>query len=149
MGPEPREIKPTRALVPIQKSVIEWDADGNPVLAAQPALNPKQIQEAYFIVAAQPFVCGDPLSPDFGKYDGMTIAEVLVRKELEAAAGQGDANGIAAIEIVMNRLIGPPMTRSRNENVNVAASYEDVLKSIAEKAKGAVAQRDSLFGDLE
>lgn len=137
-------------LVPVQRRIIEWDAEGNPILAAVPVLTKQHLTSLYFIAAAQPFVCDDPLDPDFGKYDGLTCAEVMVRKQIEDAAKSGD---VQKIETVMDRLIGKPV--NRGENVNVHASYEDFLKGVAARsvAEGPVidvqpVEPASIFGDL-
>lgn len=121
----------TTALVPVQRRIIKWE-NGVPVLAAEPVLTKNHVQSLYFIAAAQPYEVTDPLDPDFGLYDGMTIAEVMVRKQLIAAARSGDD---AKIEAAMDRLIGKPMARGENVNVNLGGSYETYLKGLAEKMK--------------
>ncbi len=134
------------ALVPVQRRIIKWE-NGVPVLTAEPVLTKNHVQSLYFIAAAQPYEVTDPYDPDFGKYDGMTIAEVLVRKQLLAAAKSGD------VEAAMDRLIGKPMARGENVNVNLGGSYETYLKGLAEKAKAApidaqVVEESGVFGDL-
>ena len=136
-------------VVPVLQRVIVWDEGGLPQLVAEPVLTKTHIRQAYFLIAAQPFVCDDPLDPDFGKYDGMTIAEVLVRKQLMGAASSGDPK---QIEDAMDRLIDKPI--SRGENLNVNASYEQYLKGLAAKLAGVsptidVTPSTNLFGDLE
>lgn len=117
------------ALVPVQQRLIVW-RDGQPVLAAEPVLTRGTLQNLYLVAAAQPYEVNDPLDPDFGKFDGMTIAEVLVRKQLMKAAKSGDA------EAVMDRLIGKSLSRGENVNVNIDGSYEGFLKrKAAELAK--------------
>ena len=130
MEARPASISAQVALVPVQKRIIEWH-DGQPVLAVQPVLSKAHVTSLYFITAAQPYEVTDPLDPDFGKYDGMTIAEVLVRKQLERAAKSGNT---AEIEIVMDRLIGKPLSRS--ENLTVNDTYENYLKRLAGKISG-------------
>ena len=137
------------ALVPVQSRIIKWE-NGVPVLTAEPVLTRTHVQSLYLIAAAQPYEVTDPLDPDFGLYDGMTVAEVLVRKQLLAAARSGD------VEQVMDRLIGKPMSRGENVNVNLGGTYEDYLKGLAAKAgapKGpidveVVEPQSSVFGDL-
>lgn len=132
------------ALVPVQQRLIIW-RDGQPVLASEPVLTRGTVQNLYLLGAAQPYEITDPLDPDFGKYDGMTIAEVLVRKQLMNAARTGDA------EAVMDRLIGKSMSKSENLNVNVDGSYEGFLKrKAAELAKVVDAEivTPDVFGDL-
>ena len=139
---------PEGALVPVQRRIVEWDAAGQPVLTAQPVLTRQHIQSLYLVAAAQPYVIDDPFDPEFGVYDGMTIAEVLVRKQLMKAAKTGEA------EMVMDRLIGKPM--SRGENVNINATYEQYLKALQAKLAGQPAPPidvtpepdDGVFGDL-
>lgn len=117
------------ALAPVQQRLIVW-RDGQPVLSAEPVLTRGTLQSLYLVAAAQPYEVTDPLDPDFGKYDGMTIAEVLIRKQLMNAARTGDA------EAVMDRLIGKAMSKSENVNVNIDGSYEGFLKrKAAELAK--------------
>lgn len=149
--PPPPSPKPVA--IPVNQRIITWDEHGQPVLTAQPVISKQQIQSLYMVVAAQPYVVDDPLSPDFGVYDGMTVAEVLVRKQITAAAKSGDTS---LIEIVMDRLIGKPLTRG--ENFSVSGSYEDFLKGIETRVKSAPIDvqatplepddGDSLFGDL-
>lgn len=121
-------------LVPVQKRIIEW-VDGAPVLAVQPVLDQSHVRSLYWIVAAQPYVVVDPLDPDFAKYDGLTIAEVLVRKQLEKAARSGDTG---EIEVVMDRLIGKALSKSESVNVNLNGNYETWLRQKAEALKGEV-----------
>ena len=133
-------------IVPVHKTIIKWE-NGVPVLTAEPVLTKNHVQSLYFVAAAQPYEVTDPLDPDFGLYDGMTIAEVMVRKQLLAAAKSGD------VEAAMDRLIGKPMARGENVNVNLGGSYETYLKGLAEKLKGApieaeVVEPTSVFGDL-
>lgn len=136
-----------QALVPVQRRVIKWDDSGLPQLVSEPVLTKTHIRAAYFLIAAEPYVVDDPFDPDFGKYDGMTIAEVLVRKEIEAAIR---SNSIAEIESIMDRLIDKPLARAENHNVN--ASYEDFLRRTEAKVRGAinaeVVASASVFGDL-
>lgn len=132
------------ALVPVQQRLIIW-RDGLPVLASEPVLTRGTVQNLYLLGAAQPYEVTDPLDPDFGKYDGMTIAEVIVRKQLMAAARTGDG------EAIMDRLIGKAMSKSENLNVNVDGSYEGFLKrKAAEIAQVVDAEvvAPNVFGDL-
>lgn len=132
------------ALVPVQQRIIEWK-DGAPVLTTAPVLEKQHVQSLYWIAAAQPYVVDDPLDPDFGKYDGMTIAEVMVRKQLQAAAKSGD------VEAVMDRLIGKALSKSESVNVNLNGNYETWLKDKAKKIVEAEVVSEpaaSLFGDL-
>ena len=134
------------ALVPVNQTIIVFK-DGLPVMTSEPVLTRAHLQSLYFVVAAQPYVVDNPLDPDFGIYDGMTVAEVLVRKQLNKAAKTGD---MAEIEKVMDRLIGKSM--NRGENVNVNASYEDFLKGVEAKSKPSPIEAtivESEFGDLE
>ena len=132
------------ALVPVQQRLIVW-RDGLPVLTSEPVLTRGTVQNLYLLGAAQPYEVTDPLDPDFGKYDGMTIAEVLVRKQLMNAARTGDA------EAVMDRLIGKSLSRGENLNVNVDGSYEGFLKrkaaELAQVVDAEVVEPD-VFGDL-
>lgn len=140
------------AAVPVQQRIIIWNEKGEPVLAAQPVLSKQHLQSIYFVAAAQPYVVEDPLDPDFGLYDGCTIAEVMIRKQMIRAAKTGDKD---EVEKVMDRLLGKP--KWIGESVQVHASYEDVLKSIEAKVKGAsatpsnpidVGTAEDIFGDL-
>ena len=133
-------------VVPVYRTIITWK-DGQPVMAAEPVLTQHHVRNLYLIAAAQPYEVTDPLDPDFGLYDGMTIAEVMVRKQLIAAAKSGD------VEAAMDRLIGKPMARGENVNVNLGGSYETYLKGLSEKMKGApieahVVRDENVFGDL-
>lgn len=149
MAPESgQEIAPV--VVPVQSRIIVWD-NGVPRLAVEPVLARHHIQAIYFVAAAQPFACDDPLDPDFARYDGMTCAEVMVRKQVEGAARSGDTD---EIERVMDRLIGKPLAKS--ESTHVHATYEEALRAISEKARpvdavevgpGHVSDRE-IFGDL-
>ena len=127
---------PVVALVPVQRRIIEWDANGVPILTAQPVLTKAHIQSLYMVVAAQPYEVTDPLDPDFGLFDGMTIAEVLVRKQLLAAVKSGEA------ELVMDRLIGKALTKS--ESVTLHATYEEYLKALEAKMR----PDKTIFGEL-
>lgn len=134
-------------MVPVQQRLIVW-RDGQPVLAAEPVLTRGTLQSLYLVAAAQPYEVTDPLDPDFGKYDGMTIAEVLVRKQLMNAARSGNA------EEVMDRLIGKALSKSESVNVNLNGNYEVWLKQKAEALKAQVLDAEvvepapSVFGDL-
>ena len=131
-------------VVPVLQRVIKWDAAGAPMLVAEPVLDKTQIRKAYFLIAAQPYVVEDPLDPDFAKYEGMTIAEVLIRKQLDGAARSGD---IDAIETVMDRLIDKPL--ARGENLTVSTTYESYLKGLREKlVHEAETVEENPFGDL-
>ena len=137
------------AIVPVQRTIIKWDAQGQPVMTAEPVLTQHHVRSLYMIAAAQPYEVTDPLDPDFGKYDGMTIAEVLVRKQLLAAVRSGE------VEAVMDRLIGRPMARGEQVNVNLDGSYEGYLKGLAEKMAApapidvtAEPAAANVFGDL-
>ena len=137
---------PSTALAPVALERLIVFKDGQPVLTAEPVLTRAHVQSLYLVAAAQPYVVDDPFDPDFGLYDGMTIAEVLVRKQLAKAAKTGE------VESVMDRLIGKSL--SRGENVNVHATYEDFLKGVDAKERGAapidahVVEDENLFGDL-
>ena len=143
----PPELNALPALVPVYKTIITWQ-DGKPIMTAEPVLTKPHIRALYMIVAAQPYEVTDPLDPDFGLYDGMTIAEVMVRKQLLKAARTGD------VEEVMNRLIDKPMARGEQLNVNLDGSYEGYLKGLADKLAGGAAPIDAevaeenIFGDL-
>ena len=132
---------------PAQKRIIEW-RDGAPVLSAIPVLTPQHVRSLYWIAAAQPYEVTDPLDPDFGLYDGLTIAEVMVRKQLLAAARTGN------VEVAMDRLIGKPLAKSESLNVNVSGNYEEWLKAKAEKLRAEAVEAevvrtdDGEFGDL-
>ena len=132
------------ALVPVQRRIIEFK-DGVPVLTTVPVLNKGHVQSMYWIAAAQPYEVADPLDPDFGKYDGMTVAEVMVRKQLLAAAKSGD------VEVVMDRLIGKALSKSESVNVNLNGNYETWLKDKA-AALGKIVEAEvvetNVFGDL-
>ena len=141
------------AIAAVQRSVIKWEG-GVPILKAEPVLTKQSIQSLYPILAAELYEVTDPLDPDFAKYDGMTILEVMVRKQLLTAAKTGN------VEEVMDRLIGKSLSRGENLNVNVGGTYEDYLKGLAAKAGGAppgadarvveatVIEESSVFGDL-
>ncbi len=114
------------AIAAVQRSVIKWEG-GVPILKAEPVLTKQSIQSLYPILAAELYEVTDPLDPDFAKYDGMTILEVMVRKQLLAAARTGN------VEEVMDRLIGKSLSRGENLNVNVGGTYEDYLKGLKAK----------------
>ncbi len=116
------------------------------MMTAEPVLTQGHVRSLYLVVAAQPYEVTDPLDPDFGLYDGMTIAEVMVRKQLLAAARSGD------VEAAMDRMIGKPMSRGENVSINLDGSYENYLKGLAEKLKDAsidtqIVEPASIFGD--
>ena len=143
MGPEPG--KEVAAFVPVQRRIIVFE-NGVPVLTSRPVLTKTHIQSLYLVVAAQPYEGPtDPLDPEFGRYDGMTVAEVMVRKQLEAAAKTGD---VQAIEIAMDRLIGKPLTKS--ENHTITDTYESFLKRLSESIVPAPVDvtPESPFGDM-
>lgn len=132
----------------IQRLII-WK-DGVPVLASEPVLTRNTLQNLYFAAAAQPYEVTNPLDPDFGRFDGMTIAEVMVRKQLVNAARSGDR---ADIEAAMDRLIGKALSKSENLNVNLDdKSYEGFLKRKADELAAKVVEAEvvepNLFGDL-
>ena len=130
MEAQPREIG--RALAPIPSSPspvyqrITKFIDGVPTVVAVPMLTKQNLRDIYLIAASQPYVVEDPFDPEFEKYDGMTCAEVMVRKEIEQAARLGD---MAAAEKIMDRIIGRPEQISKT--LEVSASYEEWLKSQA------------------
>lgn len=93
-------------------------------MTTAPLITKNQLQDLYMAAAAQPFICEDPLDPDF-PYNGMTCAEVMVRKQILKAAQTGDA------EMVMDRLLGRP--KQSVESTKLSLTYEDFLKETARK----------------
>lgn len=157
METQPRKEVAGPILSSVNQRILQVGADGLPQLTVQPLVTKAQLQSLYFVVAAQPYVVEDPLDPDFGRYDGMLIGEVLVRKELEAAVKSKD---LATIEIVMDRLLGKPLSNTKTESLTVSMGYEDFLKNqIARDAAPPATPIDastveeppdevSIFGDL-
>lgn len=127
------------AIVPVLKSVTRWDKNGLPMAGAVPTLTQQSIRECYLAAAAQPFVVEDPFDPDFGKYEGMTIAEVLIRKSFEHALSSGD---LSRIEIVMDRLIGKSVAHSESKNLVATTNIEAWLKERAAAVSGREASED-------
>jgi hypothetical protein len=89
-------------------------------------LTKQNLRDIYLIAASQPYVVEDPMDPEFEKYDGMTCAEVMVRKEIEAAARAGN---VEVAEKIMDRIIGKPERLERRLDVTV--NYEEWLKAQA------------------
>lgn len=112
------------AVVAVLRRLVTWDADGNPVVTTEKQLNKGALQDLYMVAAAQPYVV-DPHDPQDAQYEGMTCAEVMVRKQTQTAARLGDA------EVVMDRLLGRP--KQSVESTKLTLTYEDTLKEIARK----------------
>lgn len=108
---------------------MAWDASGNPVLSTVPLATPAAMQQLYSAAAALTFECPDPKHPDH-RFHGMSLAEVIVRKQIERAA-----SGIGDDEKVLDRLMGKPKQKTEQLRVNI--SYEEFLRDVASKTGGA------------
>lgn len=106
--------------------IAAWDGQGNPVVATVPLITKAQVAELYAAAAAETFNCPDPLDPDH-EFHGLSMAEVMVRKEVRAAARSGNA------ETVMDRLVGRP--KQTSESTRLTLGYEDALKEIERKER--------------
>lgn len=129
MEASPRaEIEPSKALTPpaspapVYQRITKF-IDGVPTLVAVPMLTKQNLRDIYLIAASQPYVVEDPMDPEFEKYDGMTCAEVMVRKEIEAAARAGN---VEVAEKIMDRIIGKP--ERLEKRLDVTVNYEEWLK---------------------
>lgn len=109
----------------INQRLVVWDEAGNPLVTTAPLITKRQLTDLYMAAAAQPFVCEDPLNPDF-IYNGLSCAEVMIRKQMLLAAQTGNA------EAVMDRLLGRP-TQSV-ESKRLVMTYEEALREIGRKA---------------
>lgn len=119
-----KEIGPASP-APVYQRITKF-IDGVPTLVAVPMLTKQNLRDIYLIAASQPYVVEDPMDPEFEKYDGMTCAEVMVRKEIEAAARAGN---VEVAEKIMDRIIGKPERLERRLDVTV--NYEEWLKAQA------------------
>lgn len=128
------ETAPAQALGPvIQRRLVSWDPQGNPVVIVVPTMPLKQMQNAP--AAALSLLYEGPEK----RYQGMTCLEVNLVKRAQAAALSGDpVDG----ETLLDRAIGKPKSSSENVNVNLNGSYEDFLR---EKAGPAAAPPEPVF----
>ena len=110
----------------IQRRIVKW-VDGIPAVSDVPIITKSQLQDLYAAAIAETFHCADPLDPDF-QYDGMTCAEVMVRKQIRLAAMSGLREDV---EGIMDRIMGKP--KQSTETTKLSLTYEDTLKEIARK----------------
>jgi hypothetical protein len=116
-GPQPAPVAAPPAT--IQRRLLGWDDRGNPVLTTVPVVTPKAMQDLYAAAATLPYEGPEK------KYEGMSLAEVIVRRQIEAAA-----HGLGDDEKVLDRLMGK--AKQRSESLTVVTTYEGMLKAIAE-----------------
>lgn len=109
----------------VQRRLLVRDKDGNPTLAVVPLVTKAVMQDLHNAAAAMPYASPepDPLHPDHF-YDGMSCAEVMVRKRQTRAAFTGED-----VEPVLDRLMGKPKQTSESLRINV--TYEERIKQIA------------------
>ena len=117
-----KEIGLPASPAPVYQRITKF-VDGVPTLVAVPMLTKQNLRDIYLIAASQPYIVEDPLDPEFEKYDGMTCAEVMVRKEIEAAARAGN---VEVAEKIMDRIIGKP--ERLEKRLDVTVNYEEWLK---------------------
>lgn len=113
--------QPAQGVAPVatlQRRLLGWDAQGNPQLVTVPLVTPAAMQELYSAAAALPYEGPEK------RFQGLSCAEVIVRKQIEAAA-----NGIGDEEKVLDRLMGK--AKQRSESLTVTATYEEFLKTVA------------------
>lgn len=119
--PSPSAGAAASPVATIQRRIVVW-VDGAPVLASVPLVTKQTLNDLYLAAAAQPYIA-NPHDPQDAQYEGLTCAEVMVRKQIILAARTGDA------EIVMDRLLGRP--KQTVESTKLSLTYEDKLKEIA------------------
>lgn len=110
--------------IAVKRRFITWDAAGNPQVVSEDVLTKAAIQDLYLAAAAQMYE-PEPGNAHDAQYAGLTVAEVMVRKQLMQAARTGNA------EEVMDRLIGKPKQSTEVTKLNL--TYEDTLREIARK----------------
>lgn len=108
----------------VQRRILAFDREGNPALAVVPLVTKSVMQDLYNAAAALPYVSleSDPFHPDHA-FDGMSCAEVMVRKQMAAAARSGEPGEVA------DRLMGKPKQTSESLRINI--TYEERIKQIA------------------
>lgn len=110
--------------IAVKRRFITWDAAGNPQVVSEDVLTKAAINDLYMAAAAQMYE-PEPGNAVDAQYAGLTCAEVMVRKQIMAAARSG------AAEIVMDRLVGRPKQSTEVTKLNL--TYEDTLREIARK----------------
>jgi hypothetical protein len=142
------------SLAPIQRRIVTWGPDGQPIVANAPLFTKTQIADITLAAAAMLYTDpNDELAIAMGlppsRFHGMTNLEVMLIKRQEYAAATGDPDVIAQIE---DRLVGKPKTT--NENHTLVETYDQVLarigKAAAAKAKPVDVVMDAqIVDDLE
>lgn len=122
VAPSPRE-EGAASLV-VRRRIVQWDAQGNPVVSLEPMVTSAQVRDLHAAAVARPFSAPDPVDPDH-KYDGLPMIEVMVLKKVERAARSGES------EEVLDRLVGRP--KQTTETTKLTVSYEDALREIERK----------------
>lgn len=109
----------------VQRRILAFDREGNPALAVVPLVTKAVMQDLHNAAAAMPYTSPEinPAHPDH-QYDGMSCAEVMVRKRQARAAYTGED-----VEPVLDRLMGKPKQTSESLRINV--TYEERIKQIA------------------
>lgn len=120
----PAEPPLTPALVTINRRLMTVDAQGNPTVSIVPMVTKAAMQDLYNAAVALPFEAPDPADPNH-KFDGMTCAEVMVRKQVERAARSGEPGEVT------DRIMGKP--KQTSESVKVSVTYEQWLKQTAQR----------------
>lgn len=108
----------------MNRRIVTWDAEGNPVATTERLVTKAQIQDLYAAAAGELFSCEDPFDPDF-IYNGLPLVEVIVKKQIRAAARNGEG------EAVMDRLAGRP--KQETLSTKLTLTYEDALREIERK----------------
>ena len=106
----------------VQRRLVRWSPDGSPVVTAVPMIPKDQLAGMAAAALSLPYEGKEP------EYQGMTCAEVNLSKRAKNAALTGDSD---EGEKLFDRAIGKPKQSSESVKINV--TYEDYLKSIAEK----------------
>lgn len=111
------------------RRLLGFDAQGQPTVAIVPLVTKGAMQDLYNAAAAQPYQ-PDPANPLDAQYEGLSCAEVMVRKQMVKAARTGEPGEVT------DRLMGKP--KQTSESVRVTVTYEERLKRIAQSvAAGA------------
>lgn len=111
--------------ITINRRLIQWDENGNPVPISQPVLAKKQIQDLGAAVMSMPYQDPLGLEPEF---DGMTNAEVIyIRLARDAADGDHEAR-----KELLDRVLGKPKQTSEVKKLDL--TYQDFVDELARKA---------------
>lgn len=132
-GPAPGT--PGAGLVAINRRLVTWDAQGNPVVNNVAVFTRANVSELAMAAASQPYVTpDDELAVALGlppsEFYGMTNLEVMLVKQARWAATSGETD---VIEKVLDRLIGRP--KQSIEKHEITETYEQALARVGKKAQ--------------